>query len=118
LAIFPTDHVEKIQKTSGGNSHKCVESHGIIIRFPIMIDLYCPFVKFLRSAFGVGLYVNYPGIRAYVEAVKATVANDVVSISLDAVEQWSKWALSEADRIDPVKTARFLEEIEADDDAK
>lgn len=26
-----------------------------------MINLYCSFVKFLRPAFGVGLYVNYSG---------------------------------------------------------
>jgi hypothetical protein len=57
-------------------------------------------------------------IRAYVEAVKTTVANDAVLISLDSVEQWSKWALAEADRIDPVKTARFLDEVEAQDDTK
>lgn len=57
-------------------------------------------------------------IRAYVEAVRITVANDVVSISQEAVARWSKWALAEADRIDPVKTARFLDEVEVDDDGK
>ncbi len=57
-------------------------------------------------------------IRAYVEAVKTTVANDAVLTSLDSVERWSKWTLAEADRIDPVKTARFLDEVEAQDDTK
>jgi len=46
-------------------------------------------------------------IRACVDAVNAVVRNDS-SISSDAIERWSKWALAEADRIDPVKTARFL----------
>jgi hypothetical protein len=32
-----------------------------------------------------------------------------------AIEQWSKWALTEADHIDPVKSARFLEGIEPED---
>jgi hypothetical protein len=57
-------------------------------------------------------------LRKYVEAVKTTVANDAVLTSLDSVERWSKWALAEADRIDPVKTARFLDEVEAQDDTK
>ena len=57
-------------------------------------------------------------IRVYVEAVKTTVASEATFISPDAIERWSKWALAEADRIDPVKSARFLEEIEGDDDAK
>jgi hypothetical protein len=35
-------------------------------------------------------------IRAYVDAVKTTVANDAVLTSLDSVERWSKWALAEA----------------------
>jgi hypothetical protein len=56
-------------------------------------------------------------IRAYVDAVKTTVASETTSILPDAIERWSKWALVEADRIDPVKTARFLENIEADNDA-
>jgi hypothetical protein len=57
-------------------------------------------------------------IRAYVEAVKTTVASESASVSPDAIERWSKWALVQADRIDPVKTERFLEAIEPDDDAK
>jgi hypothetical protein len=31
---------------------------------------------------------------------------------------WSTWALAEADRIDPVKSARFLKDCEAENDAK
>jgi hypothetical protein len=33
---------------------------------------------------------------------------------VEAIERWAKWALAEADPIDPVKSARFLEVIEAD----
>jgi hypothetical protein len=49
--------------------------------------------------------------------VNAAVRRDVASISSDAIEHWSVWALAEADRIDPVKTARFLADM-TDDDAK
>jgi len=55
-------------------------------------------------------------IRACVDAVNAVVRGDS-SISSDAIERCSKWVLAEADRIDPVKTARFLEGIETDDNA-
>jgi hypothetical protein len=44
-------------------------------------------------------------IRAYVDAVNAAVRRDAAAISSDAIERWSQWALAEADRIDPVKTA-------------
>lgn len=54
-------------------------------------------------------------IRAYVDAVKTAVASKIPLGAPDAMERWSKWALAEADRIDPVKSARFLEGIEADD---
>lgn len=56
-------------------------------------------------------------IRACVDAVKTVVANETASISSEAMERWLKWALAEADRIDPVRSARFLGEIEANDDA-
>jgi hypothetical protein len=56
-------------------------------------------------------------IRAYVDAVKTTVVSQATSISPDAIERWSKWALAEADRIDPIKSARLLEGIEGDDNA-
>jgi hypothetical protein len=38
-------------------------------------------------------------------------------VSPEEIERWSKWALAQADRIDPVKTGRFLEGIEAEDSA-
>ena len=53
-------------------------------------------------------------IRAYVDAVNAVVRGANTSISFDAIERWSKWALAEADRIDPIKTARFLEDLRSD----
>jgi hypothetical protein len=55
-------------------------------------------------------------IRAYVAAVIASQATSI-SMSSDVIERWSKWALAEADRIDAVKSARFLEGIETDDNA-
>ena len=57
-------------------------------------------------------------IRDYVGAVNAGVRRDAASISFDAIERWSEWALAEADRIDPIKTARFLEGLHVNDDAK
>jgi hypothetical protein len=56
-------------------------------------------------------------IRAYVDAVRTSVAISATSVSPEEMERWSKWALAQADRIDPVKTAHFLEDIEADDSA-
>jgi hypothetical protein len=47
-------------------------------------------------------------IRAYVDAVKAIVAKETASISSEKIERWWKWALAEADRVDPVRSARFL----------
>jgi len=49
--------------------------------------------------------------------VNAAVRRNASSISPDAIKRWSAWALAEADRVDPVKTARFLADM-ADDDAK
>ena len=57
-------------------------------------------------------------IRAYVDAVNAAVRSDTTAIGSDVIECWSKWARAEADRIDPVKTARFLDGMRTDDDAK
>lgn len=57
-------------------------------------------------------------IRAYVDAVNAAVRSDTTAIGSDVIERWSKWARAEADRIDPVKTARFLDGMRTDDDAK
>jgi hypothetical protein len=51
-------------------------------------------------------------IRAYVEAVRTAVANETTSISAEELLQWSKWALAAADRIDPVRSARFIRAFE------
>jgi hypothetical protein len=48
-------------------------------------------------------------IRADVAAVKAAVANETSSISAEKMQRWSKWALAEADCIDPVRSARFFD---------
>lgn len=39
-------------------------------------------------------------IRAYVDAVRAVLTNEIASISSEKIELWSSWALAEADRID------------------
>jgi hypothetical protein len=56
-------------------------------------------------------------IRAYVEAVRAVVANETTSISAEKLLRWSKWALAAADRIDPLRSARFIRAFEIDGDA-
>ena len=56
-------------------------------------------------------------IRAYVDAVRAAVANETASISAEELLRWSKWALAAADRIDPVRSARFIRAFEIDSDA-
>jgi hypothetical protein len=50
--------------------------------------------------------------------LKAIVESESTSVSPDAIERWSKWALAQADRIDPVRSTRFLRGIDADDDAE
>jgi hypothetical protein len=37
--------------------------------------------------------------------VKSTAAREIPSISLEEIERWAKWALEQADRIDPVRSA-------------
>ena len=56
-------------------------------------------------------------IRAYVDAVRAVVANETASISAEKLARWSKWALAAADRIDPVRNANFIRAFEIDSDA-
>jgi hypothetical protein len=56
-------------------------------------------------------------IRAYVAAVQAIVANETASISAEEMQRWSKWALVAADRIAPVRSARFIRVFEIDGDA-
>jgi hypothetical protein len=57
-------------------------------------------------------------IRAYVDAVKSIAAREITSISLEEIERWAKWAFEQADRIDPVRTARFIDVFDESDDAK
>ena len=45
-------------------------------------------------------------IRKYVEAIRQARALD--GSSIEEVEQWSQWALAQADRIDPALSQRFL----------
>jgi hypothetical protein len=47
-------------------------------------------------------------IRAYVDAVKTIVAKETASMSSEKIERRWKWALAEADLVDPVRSARFL----------
>jgi hypothetical protein len=44
-------------------------------------------------------------IRKYVEAIRQ--ANALDGSSIEEVEQWSKWALAQADRLDPALGQRF-----------
>lgn len=48
-------------------------------------------------------------IRAYVEAVRATNALVDNPQPRENVEEWTTWALAEADLIDPIRSGRFLE---------
>jgi len=53
-------------------------------------------------------------IRKYVEAIRLAKARDSSS-SMDEVEQWSKWAFAQADRIDPAIGGRFLKAMQDED---
>jgi hypothetical protein len=46
-------------------------------------------------------------IRKYVEAIRATQTDNAASSDED-LERWTKWALAEAERIDPVAGKKFL----------
>jgi hypothetical protein len=50
-------------------------------------------------------------IRAYV-AVQAIVANETASNSAEKMAGWSEWALAQADRIDPVRSASFIDSFD------
>lgn len=50
-------------------------------------------------------------IRAYVEAVRAANASAINPLPSDKIEAWATWALAEADRIDPIRTGRFLDQV-------
>ncbi|NEU96926.1 hypothetical protein [Bradyrhizobium uaiense] len=57
-------------------------------------------------------------IRAYVRAVEQAAEREGIVAPADAVATWVHWALSQADRIDPVKNGRFLQGIESDDSSE
>lgn len=50
-------------------------------------------------------------IRAYVDAVRAAVAQRGTPVDPTALERWRVWALAEADRIDPVVSGAFLRDL-------
>ena len=50
-------------------------------------------------------------IRRYVAAVQTGSAAKAEQVSGDAIDVWAAWALAEADRIDPVRSGRFLEDL-------
>ena len=50
-------------------------------------------------------------IRKYVEAIRQAQELNIAS-SIDEVEQWSHWALAQADRIDPAIGQRFLKAMQ------
>jgi hypothetical protein len=52
-------------------------------------------------------------IRQYVEAIRSSAARDTTSAT--ELEQWSEWALAQADRIDPSIAGRFLKAIDDED---
>lgn len=51
-------------------------------------------------------------IRRYVDAVRAANAARSEPVSDEALERWTRWALAEADTIDPVVSGRFLSDLE------
>lgn len=50
-------------------------------------------------------------IRAYVEAVRAANASASDPLPQEKIKAWATWALAEADRIDPIRSGRFLSQI-------
>jgi len=55
-------------------------------------------------------------IRAYVKAVQILVSQKPNTIESLQIEQWSNWALAQADRADPVKAGKFLEAMKDPDE--
>ena len=53
-------------------------------------------------------------IRKYVEVIRLAMARDSSSL-MDEVEQWSEWALAQANRIDPAIGGRFLKAMRDED---
>lgn len=56
-------------------------------------------------------------IRKYVEAIQLAQGCSSVSMA-DDLERWSKWALAQADRIDPAIGGSFLKAMRDEDDAE
>lgn len=50
-------------------------------------------------------------IRVYVETVIARMKCENDPVKLEMLHGWASWAMAEADRIDPIKSERFLLEI-------
>lgn len=50
-------------------------------------------------------------IRAYVETVLAKVSHQDAPEKSDRLRAWASWALAEADRIDPIKSEQFLQQL-------
>lgn len=50
-------------------------------------------------------------IRAYVEEVRDRYVEEGGAVSINELESWSIWALAQADRIDPVRTGRFIDSM-------
>lgn len=50
-------------------------------------------------------------IRAYVEAVLAASTSGSNPVPEEQVYAWATWARGEADRIDPIKSGRFLDQV-------
>jgi hypothetical protein len=53
-------------------------------------------------------------IRKYIEAIRSGEARNR-SLSMDQIERWTKWALAQADRIDPTISGRFLKAMQDGD---
>ena len=47
-------------------------------------------------------------IRAYVTLVRETSRSSAEPVSQEELEAWAAWALAQADRIDPVRSRKFL----------
>lgn len=46
-------------------------------------------------------------IRAYVEEARAANADPPEPVPAQDMDSWARWALAQADRIDPVRTGAF-----------
>jgi hypothetical protein len=56
-------------------------------------------------------------IRRYVEAVRSAQARDTASVT-EEFERWSRWALAQADRIDPAVGGRFVIAMQDEEDSQ